>query len=597
MSGFIVLHRLPGGPTVSSDSLSVLIQHTQHDRVATLQRGPFTVCVVSRWGPVEDLFQEREGELWIGCGHLMGMEGRYTFREAFSSNLCGSQNWHEELRGHFAAARLAWTSGTISVATNRFGSVPVFWAQGPLGLVFATELPACLIASGASRDLDRVAVAETIMLDVPLRDRTLFKAVKQLPAGCVARAAHGRVELQKYWYYRFYGGPRGAGTEIVSEASRLVKRAVSQCLPDSRPVLLFVSGGLDSRLIAGYALPKLKEARTVSFGVKGAWDLIYGEQVSCLAGSKQHIAEHMHAWHYVETSMEGVGLTGGMLSPAHFHMYGCLRRHYNPGEVVLTGFLGDPHFGANGRLDRSEPGNPREVISAFLARFPNLTYEEITALLGDEIYDAIRIDLEQVMKDCTHSNLPSDYEEYYFIAERQPKLIIFINALCNTLEDVRMPFLDYELAEFLCSLPEKWRYERYIQKRLLIRDFPELARVPDSHVGAPLTASETQKRLYLLRRKSLRGYQWVVEAISGGLVSPVYPRWSERHTANLREELRGWFLSNLERLEARELFRPRSLGYYRHPFLCSRYDMVRFRLIALEQVLQWCQRWPRLESR
>jgi len=592
MGSFLILETPLESSPINHSLLGHLLVHTAYDQVAGCAINNIAYCVATRSQPVDKFILEYEGVIWLGCGHLTGMPGIPTFQDAFRL-VSGDDDWYEKLRGHFAAARINVNTGEIMIATNRFGSVPVFWAKGTNGYAFSTELTSCLIASGTSKELDLAGVAETLIIDVPLGDRTLFRDVKQLPAASLLKFTDNGISIEKYWYYKFYSSPITPDREIIGKGYYLTQQAVKNCLPKDQTVAIFVSGGMDSRLIAGCALPYVKAARTISFGVKGSWDLIFGQKVSRCAGSKEHINFEIEPWNYIDASMEGVGLTGGMLSPAHFHMFGFVRHNLKPDEVILTGYLGDPHFGADSKLSRSTHEDINKEIIGFKNRFI-IDADKMNSLFPIDINESLHHDLLQIMNDCIRHNLPSDFEEYYFITERQSKLIIYISSLCNMLEEVRLPFVDYELAEFLCTLPEQWRYKRRLQRQILIQYFPELAKIPESDTGAPLSISDIAKSIYLFRRKTWRGYQWLVEHITVGKISPMYPRWPECHTTNLRGPLKNWFFSHLDNLEKRELFPKGLLTFYRQPFMDARHDMIRFRLISLEQILQWCERWPRI---
>jgi asparagine synthetase B (glutamine-hydrolysing) len=482
-------------------------------------------------------------------------------------------------------------TGEILAATDRFGSVPLFYALGPGGAVVSTELGACLQLSGVPRDVDPVAFAEMLAFDHPLLRRTLFAGVRQLPAASILALRQDGAAVHRYWRYGFYDGDAADENGAVESAGTLFKQAVSRAVPEERPVLLFVSGGLDSRLLAAELEHRAGPLRSASFGVKGSWDARYGAAVSRLCGSRQHIDVRMEPWRYVDSADDGVALTGGMLSPAHLHMYGILRRVRRPDEIVVTGFLGDPHFGADARHERNDVGEPTVEIDRLLSG-SNLQSSELSLVATEDVLEAVRQDLAEVMADCVVHNLPSDIPEYFFVAERQSKLIVFISALCAAVEEVRMPFADADLAEFLCGLPCRWRYQRRLEKEMLLRVYPKYAAIPQSDTGTPLGCGQSREAATTVLRKGRRAFQVGVDYATGGRLVPPYPRWAETHGKNLRSDFRGWVRAGIAGLEERGLLNAEAAEYFEKPLRANRYDMSLFRLISTETALRWAASLP-----
>ena len=68
---------------------------------------------------------------------------------------------------------------------------------------------------------------------------------------------------------------------------------------------------------------------------------------------------------------------------------------------------------------------------------------------------------------------------------------------------VRIPFCDYDLTDFMLSLPPKLRYGKHMLIELMKREYPHLANIPWERTGLPLYSSGAQR---WLRNR----YQWMV---------------------------------------------------------------------------------------
>src|SRR5207249_151865 len=88
---------------------------------------------------------------------------------------------------------------TLMLARDRLGIKPLYYADLPEGLVFASELKAVLTHPGIPRDLDPEALAEYFRhLCVP-GDLSIFKSVRKLPPAHVLTYRQGHLRLSRYW--------------------------------------------------------------------------------------------------------------------------------------------------------------------------------------------------------------------------------------------------------------------------------------------------------------------------------------------------------------------------------------------------------------
>lgn len=161
----------------------------------------------------------------------------------------------EELRGQFAYALHDETDGTTWLVRDRLGILPLYYVQTPDFVAFASEAKALLpVVPGGARVDDDALDAYLQRRAVPA-PATLFRGVRKLPPGCIARIGpDGRMQVEAYWTL-----PEVGDTLPVSdgEAVELVAAALDDAVTDNLvadvPVGAYLSGGLDSSLIAALA--------------------------------------------------------------------------------------------------------------------------------------------------------------------------------------------------------------------------------------------------------------------------------------------------------------------------------------------------------
>jgi asparagine synthase (glutamine-hydrolysing) len=161
----------------------------------------------------------------------------------------------ERLEGMFGLAVYDRRRRRLLLARDRAGMKPLYLAETPQGLAFASEIRA-LFASGLVRpapDFDAVNTALAVGF-VPA-PRSGFAGVEKLASGTLVEVGPDeRVERRRFWTLRFQAPP-AAQTEagFAAELGQRLEAAVRSHLVADVPVGAFLSGGWDSSLVATYA--------------------------------------------------------------------------------------------------------------------------------------------------------------------------------------------------------------------------------------------------------------------------------------------------------------------------------------------------------
>ncbi len=167
----------------------------------------------------------------------------------------------EELNGDFAFALLDRRSGRLLLVRDRFGIKPLYYWRSGAELVFASEIKA-LFAAGVPAELaDEHLQAYFAYKYVP-GDDTLFRGVQRLPPGHLLDydLASGKSTLRPWWQPRTATDPSWTYADAKARAVELVADATRLRLVADVPVGNFLSGGLDSSIIASF----LREAPQIA---------------------------------------------------------------------------------------------------------------------------------------------------------------------------------------------------------------------------------------------------------------------------------------------------------------------------------------------
>jgi asparagine synthase (glutamine-hydrolysing) len=160
----------------------------------------------------------------------------------------------ERLYGMFAFAIWERDSGRVLLGRDRLGIKPLYLAEKPGVLRFASSLPALVASGGVDTDIDPVALHHYMSFHAVVpAPRTILKGVRKLPpATLLTIEPDGTRREEVYWEPRYEAQDGDASRsdgdwqDLVLDAMR---RAVERRLVSDVPVGVLLSGGLDSSLI------------------------------------------------------------------------------------------------------------------------------------------------------------------------------------------------------------------------------------------------------------------------------------------------------------------------------------------------------------
>jgi asparagine synthase (glutamine-hydrolysing) len=424
------------------------------------------------------------------------------------------------LRGMFAFALWDRRHRRLLLARDHFGQKPLFYTESAGRLTFASEIKALLADDPTLKELSSQALDQYLTMRFVHPPETFFARVRQLPAAHFMVWENNGLRIERYWDLTY--GPKWtySEAETLERIDALLAETVKLHLLSDVPVGAFLSGGLDSTLIASYAAQTLgSELRTFSMGIpyRDLNELPYAAAVASRYGTR-HFAEEVtpSVVDDLPRLVSALDEPADPLSICLLHLARMTARHV---KVVLGGDGGDELFGGYDRyaacrwLDRyrAVPEVVRDVVAKqVLRRLPDqFTFKSLTHKLrwvdlmarktGGERYseslqffwfnEAHRSELyapgfrQQLLDSrpdacllelysAPNADEQMDRMMYVDSMSRLPgqSLTILDRAtMAHSLES-RSPFLDPRFAEFMARVPTsmkiKGRRLRYLERKL-----------------------------------------------------------------------------------------------------------------------------------
>ena len=195
----------------------------------------------------------------------------------------------EELQGMFALAIWDTRERSLFLARDPVGKKPLYYALTAEGLTFGSELPSLLCDRAVDDSLDHKAIDEYLSYLFVPHPRTIYRGAKKLPPGSWALYSDGAFEHQRYWSVDYEPRDEENQADLEDTLDGLLRRAVEKRLVADVPLGAFLSGGLDSSLIVALMKEISGESiRTVSVGFEDSSydELQYARQVASQLGTE-----------------------------------------------------------------------------------------------------------------------------------------------------------------------------------------------------------------------------------------------------------------------------------------------------------------------
>ncbi len=204
-----------------------------------------------------------------------------------------------DFNGMFGLALWDARDDSVLLARDRAGIKPLYWAPLPCGgIVFASELTAVISHPAVSRELDATAIAEFMFRDYILPPNTILKNVHKLHPGEWLRwkAEEGAARTGRYWCPKVSTGDAAPDAKMLDT---LLHAAVRSQLIADVPVGVFLSGGLDSSLVAAIA-------KDVAVKPIAAFSLGFADATFDESSSADTVAQHLQLIHHHRTITDDV---------------------------------------------------------------------------------------------------------------------------------------------------------------------------------------------------------------------------------------------------------------------------------------------------
>jgi asparagine synthase (glutamine-hydrolysing) len=412
---------------------------------------------------------------------------------ASESILHAYEKWGEDCLNHlfddFAFAIWDDRKKQFFCARDHFGVKPFYYTYIDNEFAFSTSLNELRLNPRVSNTLNEIAVGDYLLFGVNQDlSTTIFKDIHRLPPGHTLTVANGSITTRRYWTLEPRAEVRFRDEwSYVERFSELLSQAVSDRVNTDR-VAISMSGGLDSTALAAIATHQHKDVH--------AFAVVYD---SLIPDDERHYstlaANHLGIPITHLSADEFDLFDGEMDQPEPFQLsllsgqfHDLLRRCAEFSPVMLTGYDGDAF------MNVPQPSRLRRVKQRIKRLIP-----QTGAATEGRPYSW----LDESFVKRTHLRERWNKPAVNLASPLNPiwtALFEGYDPSCTKLNlEVRHPFMDVRLVEFLASIPVRpWLINKHIL-RLAMQD-----KLPAAVLNRRKTPLAGDPALQLVRRGSVR---------------------------------------------------------------------------------------------
>jgi asparagine synthase (glutamine-hydrolysing) len=310
----------------------------------------------------EQPMSNEDGSVWVGFnGEIYNFEAlraellerghRFKSRGDTEVLVHGYEEWGTALTQHligmFAFAIWDETRRRLYLARDKLGKKPLFYADQPHQILFASNIKSVVAALPGAPPLDHRAIDAFLTFSAIPSPQTIYRDVRQLRPGEQAIFDKDSGERTRYWRLSFRESWDMDEREAMQQLDLTLHTAVARRLKSEAPIGVLLSGGIDSSVVAAVMARHTDgpvQAFTISSCADEPEDAPLARKVAAAIGAR-HTVLPMPADNGLSDWPELIWQYGQPFGdPSALPTYAAARLARQHATVVLTGDGGDETF-------------------------------------------------------------------------------------------------------------------------------------------------------------------------------------------------------------------------------------------------------------
>ncbi|TQV82771.1 asparagine synthase (glutamine-hydrolyzing) [Aliikangiella coralliicola] len=466
------------------------------------------------WNEENSICVAVNGEIYNHLELRNNLEQQHTFSSKSDSEIV--LHLYEEkgveafelLNGMFSIMIWDKTKNQLVLARDRLGIKPLYYVTTQEGLLFGSELKALLLHPDCPKEIDWSDL-EQVGIQDKVEVSSYVKGVNHFPAGSyLIYSADEKIETQQYWNISQYLAKQNSveESEVLDEYCNLLNDSLSKRLMSDVPVGLFLSGGIDSSILAALSAKQISNLHCFTVVEKASFE-------SGDVNNAKAVAESLNLKFYpilfdLKNIIENFGLAElekmiYMIESPRFDLEWFYKSELHKAakklvpdlKVILLGQGADEFAGGYSNYLGSDWSSWNEYIENDV--IPSLINRES---ISEAVPSRLQEFFDKPQKTKGYSPYNNKMNAYvsqlqFFNLWHEDRTSSFYGI------ESRVPYLDHRIVEFLAQLPEQYHESLFWNKKLIRQTLErELPNYPKTHPKVPFFVTDDQSSLNLVAK-------------------------------------------------------------------------------------------------
>ncbi|WP_039989057.1 asparagine synthase-related protein [Paraglaciecola arctica] len=397
-------------------------------------------------------------------------------------------------RGVFSGIHVDEAANRIQLFSDKLGIRPVFYYQKDNIIVFSSLFSLFKYLPQLDLKTDFTGLCEYLAFNYCLSDRTQYQFIKRIDVGQILNIEKGTVKISQYWNWADIQAKSEAIAIDIEQLYKSFEDAIKLRLNDSNEAIAFLSGGLDSRVIAASLKQHVKTLHTFNFSTHQSQDREYARVFAKSAQIDHHekVFESLSFPNWTQLIADATdecAATGKIKSNQRLVWSG-------DGGSVALGYV----YIEDVMLDALDKDNNKYAIDLFMALaqtfVPKSFFKSKYVQLSKGVIEA------SILDELPELHFGKTRSMYYFLMNNDQKrhLSLHFETICQHKTELHLPFFDSDFLQNIYGFPAKemMYHKLYMQ---WFEYFPKCARQTPwqtypKHVPCPI------------KNTSSLSYQW-----------------------------------------------------------------------------------------